>query len=348
MHLVEKYKRNDVCIRFYTKEYSESDLPLLTICPIRFDNRERCTLTDDCFGNITINNMSLNKNRSYEWSNEKIYIRVDEKLVKKGYQLRDFIKASYFSCFRLDLRFIDGSSFVSNSITIDTIYPEEPIEVFIHDTDELYPFLQSNPVYIFGKDSDDIDIELKQYKRLEAPFASNCRKSSESMIFPAEYTKLKCIESLKCVNAFKTCGDSYDVCEKFLSTQVKNKYAKQFSTEKEISNLSDCLVAEFAKNYNMECGLPCNENIYTVVTSSISDCSWLEASEREIFINYPTNQYYHVFEEAQLYSFEQLLCECGGLFGLFTGSSGISIIEVVVYLALLLFQKVFFRKKIDV
>ena len=336
--MAEKYKRNDVYIQFYSKEYSEPDMPLLTICPIYIDKRRRCMLKNDCLRNVTIGSMPLVENSTYNWINDKIYIKVYKDTVKKGYQLRDYIKASYFDCIRLDLRILD-TSFSSNSISVYTIYPEEIIEVFVHYADELFPFLQSKPVYMEANESDEINIELKQYKRLEAPFASNCRKNSESMIFPGEYSKLKCVESLKCVNAFKTCGDSYDVCREFIPAQVKNKYAKQFSIENEISNLTDCLEAEFAKEYDKECGLPCNEHIYTVITSFTTNCPWLNVNERQIFIDYPLNPYYHVFEEAQLYSFEQLLCECGGLFGLFTGSSAISIIEIVVFFCLLLFRK---------
>ena len=136
--------------------------------------------------------------------------------------------------------------------------------------------------------------------------------------------------------------------KKFILAQVKSKYAKQFSTEKEISNSCDCLQAEFVKDYDKECGLPCKEHIYTVIASFTSDCSWLNVHEREIYIDYSLNPFYHVFdhvyEEAQLYSFEQLLCECGGLFGLFTGSSAISILEILVFLCLLLFRKMFSKK----
>ena len=104
--------------------------------------------------------------------------------MKEEYQLSDFISVVYFGCIRLNLTIFDTLSFSSNGISIYTGYPGEPIEVFVHDADEPYPFLQSYPIKIYSKQSTEINIELKKYERLEAPFASNCTKSSESMIFP--------------------------------------------------------------------------------------------------------------------------------------------------------------------
>ena len=141
LHLAEKYKRKDVYIRFYSKEYSEPDMPQLTICPMEINKRRRCTLKDDCLGNVTIGNMPLVENSTYNWINDKIYIKVYKDTIKKGYQLRDYIKGSYFDCIRLDLRILDTSSFSSNGISVYTIYPKEIIELFVHDADELYPFL---------------------------------------------------------------------------------------------------------------------------------------------------------------------------------------------------------------
>ena len=96
LNLAEKYNRNDVYIQFYSKEYSEPDMPLLTICPIYIDKRRRCTLKDDCLGNVTIGTIPLVENSSYEWSNDKICINLFWSSVKNGYQLRDFIKSTHF------------------------------------------------------------------------------------------------------------------------------------------------------------------------------------------------------------------------------------------------------------
>ena len=341
--LAKKFNRHDVYIQLYTKEYTESDTPFLTICPINVKQLQFCSFTNNCLGHFPTSNMSFNRNDSYSWGNDKIYINIRQRSVKKEYQLRDFISVVYFGCIRLNLSIFDTSSFSSNGISVYTAYPEQSIEVFVHNADEPYPFLQSNAIEISRKQSTEINIELKKYERLEAPFASNCTKSAEPTIFPGKYSKLKCVESLKCVNGFKTCGLYYDICQELLPTQFKSKYAKQITTEEQRRNVIDCLEAEFAKHYDKECGLPCKEQIYTVITSLTRECSWLADNQREIFINYPLNPYYHIFKEAQLYPFEQLLSECGGLFGLFIGSSAISFIEILVFLSLLFFRKIFIK-----
>ena len=255
--------------------------------------------------------------------------------------LSDMLRATYFGCISLNLSFFDVSLFSSNRISVYTIFPEEPIEVFVHDADEPYPFFQRNSISINSKQSTEISIELKKYKRLDAPFASNCTKSSEPMIFPGNYSKPKCIQSLRCINTFKTCGFSDVFCQENIPTPYKKIYAKQFSTEEEENNLTDCVIAEYGKHYDDQCGVPCNEKVYSVMTSFNSDCSWLNVNQREIIIKYPINPYYHSIVEVQLYSVEQLLSDCGGLFGLFIGSSVISFMEVLAFLSLLLFGKIF-------
>ncbi|XP_065648339.1 uncharacterized protein LOC124808938 isoform X2 [Hydra vulgaris] len=338
--LVIKYKRNDVYIQFYATEYSEADAPIFTICPYEVDKRGICNLTNNCLGNITLSPLFIPKNSSYSWHNDIISIVVDDyskSSVKAGVQISDYIKKTFHNCVRLSINFFDTLSSTSNGIRVYTIYPENYLEIFVHDADEEYPFFQSKPIFIGSYESDDINIELKKYKRLKEPFASNCSQNLDSMIFPGKYSKLKCIESLKCINSFKVCGNSYGFCKEFLP---KNIFDNNSSSVYGINNLTECLKLEYEKKYNHECALPCDENVYTVISSFTSNCAWLKDNAREIWIDYPTNPYYHVFKEAPLYPFIQFISECGGLLGFLTGSSLISFIEVIVFFSLIVLRKI--------
>ncbi|XP_065648336.1 uncharacterized protein LOC105849803 [Hydra vulgaris] len=341
--LAVKYRNNEVYIKFFSKEYSKLNMPIFTICPNKIDKRRICNLTNDCINNSTDISTLYTENSSYAWWNDKmsvIVINESRKSVKTGIQLRDYIKSTYYQCIRMNLSFFDTSSSSSNGIHVYTVYPKSNIEVYVHDEKEQYPFFQTKPNYIEALESDEINIEVIQYKRLKYPFSSNCSQILKDMIFPGGYTKLKCVESLKCMNSLKACGGTYDFCEQFLNNNFRVKYAKNFSAL-DLDILTKCLKSEYEKSYDNECALACEESIFKIIMSYTTKCSWLQNNAREIYVNYPLGPYYHVFEEAQLYSFEQFLSECGGLVSLFTGSSAISLIEITTFLCLVLIKYIY-------
>ncbi|XP_047127862.1 uncharacterized protein LOC124808710 [Hydra vulgaris] len=332
--LIIKYNKNDVYIRFYSNEYTEEETPVLTICPIQVDKRGICKLDNNCTTTSNISQLPYSENSSSIWLNDKISVEAPDSMVE-GSQIGDYIESTYYDCVRVNPRFFDTSTYTENSLRIYTIYPQEKIELFVHDAKDLYPFFQTQPDYIEVNESDVISIELKHYNRLERPYASNCSQDSEFLIFPGNYSKIKCTESLKCISSYKVCGGSYDFCEQFIPKAFKAVQAN-FS-QNEAENLTECLLQEYKKKYDRECPLPCYENVYTFLPSFSFNCNWLDNS-REIVLFFPISPYYHVFEEVPLYSFEQLLSECGGLIGLFTGSSLISFIEVMAFLSLILLK----------
>ena len=92
--------------------------------------------------------------------------------------------------------------------------------------------------------------------------------------------------------------------------------------------------------YSSNCHVPCDEVDYvTVVTSNKVSKTDLEKEYIYYWVDIHHNAFrYKKYTEKELYSWEQLAAELGGYLGLFIGASAFSVIEIIIYLFLCLFQ----------
>ena len=87
-----------------------------------------------------------------------------------------------------------------------------------------------------------------------------------------------------------------------------------------------------------QCTIPCSDTDYEVIPSST-------VNQNEPYSSYMTFQYqrrtYNTIIEQELYSWEQLLGEAGGFIGLMMGMSVLSLVEIIVFIAIVAMTHVF-------
>ena len=136
----------------------------------------------------------------------------------------------------------------------------------------------------------------------------------------------------------------YDYHKNFLQKDLLNKYTKYNGTVKEIFL---CLLAESKKETKSEverCPFPCQElELQAIATFSERTPLMKKMDGKEevfrVSIQYQNPDSYKIIEEKQLYGWDQILGEIGGLVGLMLGASMISLVEIFTYIALCLLHR---------
>ena len=168
----------------------------------------------------------------------------------------------------------------------------------------------------------EIKIEKKKYKRLPSPFPSNCTSYSKDNIFPGAYSLMSCYDSMKCLEAYKKCGDTYDFCREYIPKDVVMNYKKNSTLRATYTCLQN-----IEKSFNAKCQVPCEEESYSVSASVM----YTNRRYPILRIGYQNPNEYTLIEEHEKYTFETLLSDVGGLTGLLIGASILSLVELVAY-----------------
>ena len=183
----------------------------------------------------------------------------------------------------------------------------------------------------------EVEIKLDKtiIKRLPAPYPSKCSDEKGEDIFPGKYTRRSCIESHNFIRMFQECGDTLDYVHQFIPEKVKKKYAKNQS----IAEASRCIWAfgSRALQRTTSCGFPCNDYDLSVIHST-NELKGTKSKYR-IIIQFQKVDTYQTIEEKEIYTWDQMLSEMGGLIGLIIGASVISVVEILVYLFLVFLKK---------
>ena len=207
----------------------------------------------------------------------------------------------------------------------------DPTKKFLLDPNKIYDFKIGKTVI----------------KRLPSPFPTNCTKEKLEDIFPGKYTRQSCIESIAYTSALVKCGGVYDYHKNFMQKDLLNKYMKHNGTVKQIFQ---CLLAESKKETISEverCPFPCEELELQAIATFSERTPWMKEMDgkEEVFrvsIQYQNPDSYKIIEEKQLYGWDQILGEIGGLVGLMLGASMISLVEIFTYIVLCILHK-FYR-----
>ena len=182
-----------------------------------------------------------------------------------------------------------------------------------------------------------IKLEKTLVSRLPAPFPSNCTDHQDDYIYPGRYTRRNCVDSKNYLRMFKVCGAVTDHINQFIPTDVKEKYAKNRTIEEALF----CIIMHI-RNWNSEtseCPFPCTSYDISVTQSSTA---YKGETEYLILLQYQPVDFYRTVQERELYPWDEMLAEMGGLIGLIIGASVTSVIEILVYLCLIIWSKVFY------
>ncbi|XP_066931745.1 acid-sensing ion channel 4-A-like isoform X2 [Clytia hemisphaerica] len=183
----------------------------------------------------------------------------------------------------------------------------------------------------------EIKLDKTEIKRLPHPFPSNCSNSKGEDIFPGRYTRRSCIESHNYIEMYKKCGDTLDYVRQFIPHAIKKRY-KGNKTIKE----AEMCIWRFGKGETQKtknCAFPCTDLDLGVMPSFNERKKGKSQTKYRISLQYQRVDAYKVMEEKELYPWDQMACEIGGLIGLVIGASIISLVEIIAYVFLVIVNK---------
>lgn len=182
----------------------------------------------------------------------------------------------------------------------------------------------------------EIKLDKTIVKRLPAPFPSNCTDTQGYNIFPGKYSRHTCLESHSYTNMFKTCGDVPDYIQRFLPDGIRRKYSKNIT----IPDMIKCMrnFSNHEWKTNADCRFPCEEYDYSIVSNILQDADLTIPPHSNTFwqlsIRFRYIDIYKVMEEKQIFTWNQIICDIGGLVGIIIGMSVLSLVEIVVYICM--------------
>ena len=186
----------------------------------------------------------------------------------------------------------------------------------------------------------EIKLDKTIIKRLPYPYPSNCTSLKEGDIFPGKYTRRSCIESHNYIEMYKKCGDTLDYIKQFIPEHIKRQY-RQNNT---ITDAENC-IWEFGRGETKRstlCAFPCQDlDLGVISTFNERNVEKYRGNilKFRVSLQYQGVDSYKVMEEKELYSWDQMACEMGGLIGLVIGASVISLVEILAYIFLVIMQK---------
>ncbi|XP_066927913.1 acid-sensing ion channel 2-like [Clytia hemisphaerica] len=187
----------------------------------------------------------------------------------------------------------------------------------------------------------EIKLDKTLVKRLSTPFPSNCTYDKGEDIFPGRYTRRNCIESHNFLEIYKACGQITDYVDQFIPQEFREKYGRNDTSVEEARTCIFSQGSQGTKKTN-ECNFPCTDYDLSVIHSFNERKDPRIKAKYQINIQYQKVDTYQTMEEKELYPWDQMLSEMGGLIGLIIGASVISVVEVFVYFFLVFWKKLCF------
>ena len=178
----------------------------------------------------------------------------------------------------------------------------------------------------------ELNIQKTVIKRLPPPFPSNCTSDDSLDIFPGKYTRRTCLESFTYLHTYRECGDILDYHKRYIPKNFLEKYKQN----KSISEVLRCIMEQSQKVQDIhDCPFPCEEIEYMTRLFMYDNTPYQNKQTRYRFhVQYLNIDSYHLIEEKQLITWDQVAGKIGGLISLVLGASFISIIEIGFYLSL--------------
>ena len=205
------------------------------------------------------------------------------------------------------------------------------VHVIIHEHEIKGQFL--NPqINIIPNQTYHLHIRKSVTKRLPSPFPSNCTNNKPNNAFPGKYTRRTCVILDFDIATYKRCGDIRDFSIRYIPSDIKRKYKQH----RNISDTNHCFIEKNIEDATPNCPMPCSESNYDMNSFVLPYIGTQRSSAAtySLQIGYQKLDSYDVVEERELYSWDKLASEFGGLLGLVIGASMLSVVEIMVYLFL--------------
>lgn len=213
---------------------------------------------------------------------------------------------------------------------------EDDIRLYVNDK-SIYLALQENFLTTTLWQHYLLSFKKTVKQRLPAPYTSHCVKNSKDNIFSDEYSLISCLESKRCLESYKACGDTYDFCRPFIPESVKREYYKP---DKKIYDMHVCLERNYYTTRKVtDCDLPCDETEFNIYGSSYHFKESDGNKKFKLSMRFEIPYVYEQANEEVLYSWGDLLGGVGGNVGLFCGFSMLSLVEIFSFVLLRLYAK---------
>ena len=226
-------------------------------------------------------------------------------------------------------------------------YPKRKwTQIYVNNPGEQY-YKASTNVLQASREVYSIGMEKTEVERLGEPY-SNCKSDDdnnekdklETNIFGGVYSSVKCVESCRLREIVESCGDVPFQYRHF----IPNKWYSSSHNNKNISALEKCIKDHKSKRYcKLSCPHSCQQN---KIKLSIVKGSAIHSNALFLLFSFPTMTVEHI-EEFRLYSWQELLSNFGGVLGLMTGFSLMSVFEIIIYLILLVNEKFIKHKLVN-
>lgn len=209
--------------------------------------------------------------------------------------------------------------------------------VYIHDHRES-PMHQDLPIMLSNKLNVQLTFEKKVVKRLARDPPNHCESqeyNNKKNIFPGKYTREACVDTYKCLEVLKHCGDILNFCEGYLTNDLLEKYWQNGSLFEKHSCIYDGFVDRKFEASQEDCPPPCEQvrfySSQSVTAREVNDNAFI------FTMAYKERNVYEYEEEKTVYTWEDFIAGIGGMIGLFCGFSILSLAELIVYIGLMCF-----------
>ena len=277
---------------------------------------------------------------------------------KSSVRWRDDLKGLCFTLFPVKKYYQLTETALLNFYVAEDLLVVQQVSVTIHDQNT-EPFFLRPQLQILPNQRYIINLKKTVSKRLPHPLPSNCTNKTNNHNFPGNYNRRTClfvnryIESYKKSNVLTSIGklyipekiiEEYGNRKKFL--EIDNVFTEIEWNDK-VCALS-CYEVECEVNYSLK-GLTFSpelsderinvEDITENVCPEFGE-NFTNFSYFHIELAYENPELYHLMEEKQAYTIENLLAEIGGFLGLMIGASLLSVVEIFGYCSMLLMKKI--------
>lgn len=250
----------------------------------------------------------------------------------------------------------------------DTVGRHDEVSVTIHDQD-IDPMFLTPQLSISPEKRYLLKITKRITKRLPHPFPSKCSNKTKDHHFPGAYDRETCVAINRNIEIFKKHEEFSDLGKYSLQLAMGDK----FNLSKYRDGFTRIALDRFLNDgiKYPPCPFSCYETRYEVTPSVLDnlrfdyrhlpsdkvmhnpfvydtsydyfwgdDCAFLRFNPSlspvlyNVQIDYLNKDFYYLSEEKELYPWDKMLGEIGGIVGLMMGASALSIVEVLIYVAI--------------
>ena len=214
--------------------------------------------------------------------------------------------------------------------------------MYVHDH-KVSPITMDHFIHTNIQQNVDLIFKKVVTERLNRSPPHDCfdeENDTEKSIFPGKYTTTGCLDTQLCKATLFECGVALDFCVKYIPEDLKIEHRNNKTNREN----HECLRRGFRNDlFNVDpslCPPPCKETKFQTVPSGyVKSLVNTFKPQFKLLLAYEERDSYELNTEKEIYSWSDLISGVGGMIGLFCGFSLLSVIELIIFIGLKLFEK---------